>query len=503
MHTPTLIRAAVAAALAMSVLPLAGAATASTPAAHNGLPDGTRQQKTLVIGVDGATFSKFATADMPNLKGFMAQGMTSRHNLYASPMAPTLSGPGWATVATGVWPDKHRVVDNSFTGADFAQYPDYQSRLEAADPTASTLVVGTWGPVTTDIFTGADVLEAGASDDDTAARTVDYLTHGNPDSTFVHLDDVDHAGHDHGAASPEYRAALEATDVRVGRILDAVTSRPAYAGEDWLIMVTADHGHTEAGGHGGDSPQERETFVIARGAGYAAGSVRQDVKIVDIAPTVLGHEGASVPAAWGLDGEPVPDLDADAFDGLRSRLKPRADEVSLPDTLKGWTTTAPRGWRVDNSAMPSGGVTEWRGWSFATDEFWTGTERGQGRETNVRARSVFAVADSDEWDDKDHGAGRFDSTLIGPSYRVPDDGTFSADYVTDYRVDGPQTGDVSISWDGGAPQLLKSYRSDVNKAERLTVSAPAGADTFQLRFRYTGTNSAFWTIDQVEIHDAG
>ncbi|WP_326656630.1 hypothetical protein [Streptomyces sp. NBC_00385] len=153
--------------------------------------------------------------------------------------------------------------------------------------------------------------------------------------------------------------------------------------------------------------------------------------------------------------------------------------------------------------MPSGGVTEWRGWSFATDEFWTGAEPGQGRETNVRARNVFAVADSDEWDDKDHGAGPFDSTLIGPTYSVPADGTFTAAYVTDYRVDGPQTGDVHVSWDGGEPQLLTSYRSDVNRAERLKVSAPAGADTFRLRFRYTGTNSAFWTVDRVEIQDAG
>ncbi|MEV6205516.1 hypothetical protein [Kitasatospora sp. NPDC051914] len=32
-----------------------------------------------------------------------------------------------------------------------------------------------------------------------------------------------------------------------------------------------------------------------------------------------------------------------------------------------------------------------------------------------------------------------------------------------------------------------------------THTPPAGAATAQLRFRYTGTNSAFWTVDQVSL----
>ncbi|MCX5394446.1 alkaline phosphatase family protein [Streptomyces sp. NBC_00094] len=501
MHVRTSARAALAAALAFSALPLAGAAPAiaTTVSAYEGLPDGTRQKKSLVIGIDGATFATFGSFDLPSIELLMAQGMTATGNLYAAPMSDTWSGPGWATVATGVWPDKHLAKDNSFSGADFTRYPDYQTRLESADPTASTLVVGTWPSITSTIFTMADVRKAGTSDDDTTAQAADYLAHGNPDSVFVHLDDVDHAGHDHGAASLEYRAALEATDARIGEILKAVTSRPTYADEDWQIILTTDHGHTDAGGHGGDSPQERQTFVIAKGSGHAAGSIRNDVKLTDIAPTVLAHEGVAASPSWELDGTPVHDIAADAFDGLRPSLKPRVDETSLSTSVKGWTTTAPAGWRVDSSKMPTGGTTEWRGWSFTTDEFWSNTDRGQGRETNVRARNVFAVADSDEWDDKDHGTGQFDSTLISPSYGVPADRTVEIRYATNYKIDGPQTGDVYVSWDNGTPRLITSYRADVNTVERLPVTAPAGAKTFKLRFRYTGTNSAFWSVDQVRV----
>ncbi|MGW2658559.1 hypothetical protein ACWC1D_33535, partial [Streptomyces sp. NPDC001478] len=135
----------------------------------------------------------------------------------------------------------------------------------------------------------------------------------------------------------------------------------------------------------------------------------------------------------------------------------------------------------------------------ATDEFWSNAERGQGRETNVRARNVFAVADSDEWDDKAHAAGAFDSTLVSPAYRLNGAARATLSYATDYRVDGPQTGDVYVSYDGGAPQPVKSYRADANTVEHLELAVPAGAREARLSFRYTGTNSAFWTVDQVAL----
>ncbi|MFJ7493678.1 alkaline phosphatase family protein [Streptomyces sp. NPDC097727] len=497
----TVLAAATVAAVALPLATTAAHAQESRGAAaapYAGLPSGTKQAKTLVIGIDGATFDAFSRADVPRIEQLMAKGLTARSNLYANPMAPTVSGAGWSSVATGVWPDKHQVKDNNFTAPNYGQYPDYATRLETADPATSTLVVGTWSPIPQMVF-GAktDLRIAGGNDEGTTAKAEDYLAHGNPDSTFVHLDEVDGAGHSSGSASDAYLKALNTADTQVGRLLDAVTSRPTYADEDWLVVVTADHGHTPTGGHGGNTPLERGTFVIARGKGIEPGSVRDDVKITDIAPTVLRHEGVATDPAWNLDGTSLAELKPDAFDALRGSLRAPVDETGLPADAKGWTNTAPDGWSIDNSRMPAGGVTEWRGWSFATDEFWTGAERGQGRETNVRARNVFAVADSDEWDDKAHDAGQFDSTLVSPAYKLNGAAKATVSYATDYRVDGPQTGDVYVSYDGGAPQLVKSYRSDANTVERLELAVPAGAKSARLSFRYSGTNSAFWTVDQV------
>ncbi|WP_224279112.1 alkaline phosphatase family protein [Streptomyces sp. LS1784] len=499
--TRTAALAAVTVATTVAALiPLSGAASAATAAgSYNGLPNGTKQAKTLVIGVDGTRYDKLLTADAPNLKALMAGGMTATGNLYANPMAPTLSGPGWSTIATGVWPDKHQVKDNSFTSSRFDAYPDFATRLENADPGNSTLVIGSWNPIAGNVFNGRADLRVQESENDTktAADAVDYLSHGNPDTTFLHFDQVDEAGHDHGGASADYLTALHSADTLVGQVLQAVTSRPTYASEDWLIIVTTDHGHTDAGGHGGNSANERQTFLIANGTGYTPGSRRYDVKPVDIAPTVLKHEGALVDPAWKLDGRPIDEIVPDAFDVLRPSLQARTDESGIPAAVKGWTHTPPAGWSIDNSRMPGGGVTEWRGWTFATDEFWTAAQLGQSRETNVRARNVFAVADSDEWDDKAHGAGQFDSTLVGPAYPVSGASRGVLSFATNYKIDGPQTGDVYVVFDNGAPQLVKSYRSDLDTVENLPVTVPAGATTARFQFRYTGTNSAFWTVDQV------
>ncbi|MFJ8741579.1 alkaline phosphatase family protein [Embleya sp. NPDC127516] len=502
------IAAAAVAAVAVP-LALAGAALAASPAAAEtlpSLPGGTKKAKTLVIGIDGLRFDKLRSGDAPNLKALMAGGVTASSNLYAQPFAPTVSGPGWSTIATGVWPDKHGVHDNSFAGSQYDKYPDFATRLETAQPAASTLVVGAWEPISSKIFSPkVDVRVSTDENDDLAtADTAQYLSTGNPDVAFMHLDAVDGAGHNNGGSSVEYAQAVREADTRVGRVLDALRGRATYAQEDWLIMVTTDHGHTDSGGHGGDTPQERQTFVIANGGGMPAGTVRDDVRLVDIAPTVLKHEGVRIDPAWGLDGQPIDEIKADAFDALRPTLSERVDETGIPAGVKGFTHTTPQGWSIDNSAMPTGGVTEWRGWSFTTDEFFTRAEgNAQAREGNVRSRNVFAVADSDEWDDKAHAAGQFDSTLVSPAYPVEGKAKAELSYVSDYQVDGPQTGDVYVSWDGGAPKPIKSYRANTNQVERLTLDVPAGAETAQIRFRYTGTNSRFWAIDQVSLTTSG
>ncbi len=106
-----------------------------------------------------------------------------------------------------------------------------------------------------------------------------------------------------GTNAPAYAESIASVDVEVGKIIDAVDERAAKTGEKWTVVVTADQGHTPIGGHDGQSDAEATTFVIARGAGYAAGQSTADYMIADITPTVLQSLNVALPA--GRDGKPL------------------------------------------------------------------------------------------------------------------------------------------------------------------------------------------------------
>ncbi|MFI5762656.1 alkaline phosphatase family protein [Streptomyces sp. NPDC051563] len=511
---PTVLsgRTLAVAATATALLATGLAAHAATADETGGGAAAAVTNKVLVIGIDGTVLDRVKVADAPNLNGLMAQGLTARSTLYANPMAATSSGPGWSTIATGVWPDKHGVKDNSFTGKNYTAYPDFLTRIENANPALNTYAAADWEPITsTDqngpIFSAkvdkrlnlkGDRDGYGSEDPKIAAAASAELRDQNPDAAFVYFGEIDHAGHSSGAASQEYLNTIARVDKLVGQLLTAVQSRPTYAQENWKVLVTTDHGHTDAGGHGGSTIQERGTFVLAKGAGIPAGSVRNDVKLVDVAATALAQVGVNPGAA--IDGIALgaPD-DGDAFDTLRPSLQARVDETGIPAGTKGFTHTPPAGWSVDNSKMGTGGVTEWAGWAFATDEFWSQSQRDQWRELNVRSRDVFAVADSDEWDDKSH-TGSYDSTLATPKWAVTGGTTRNLTFQTHYHHEAGQTAQVLVSYNGGAASVVKSYTADaVARSESIALQVPAGATDVQVRFRYAGTNNWYWTVDNVKL----
>lgn len=82
------------------------------------------------------------------------------------------------------------------------------------------------------------------------------------DVSFVYFCDVDETGHLYGLMGEEYRQAIGRVDAHAGRIAAAIEQRAAEHGEDWLVVIVTDHGHVDAGGHGGDTPEECASFVI-------------------------------------------------------------------------------------------------------------------------------------------------------------------------------------------------------------------------------------------------
>jgi predicted AlkP superfamily pyrophosphatase or phosphodiesterase len=100
---------------------------------------------------------------------------------------------------------------------------------------------------------------------------------------FVHLPDVDFAGHIWGEASDEYDRALVECDRWLGAILDALSRK--RVDDRTLVYVTADHGF-EAGTrqHNGAD----HIFLGTNQTGVRAGQQR------DIAPTILSAMGVDL-----------------------------------------------------------------------------------------------------------------------------------------------------------------------------------------------------------------
>ncbi len=78
--------------------------------------------KVLLIGIDGCRADAILLANTPNIKGLLPH---ATYSFDALTHYPTWSGPGWSSMLTGVWEDKHGVLDNTFAGSHYDLYPDF------------------------------------------------------------------------------------------------------------------------------------------------------------------------------------------------------------------------------------------------------------------------------------------------------------------------------------------------------------------------------------------
>ena len=260
-------------------------------------------KRALVIGIDGCRPDALLAAKAPNLHKLIKNGAFSDK---AQTGDMTASGSGWGSLLTGVWREKHGVRGNDFKLSNFAEFPDMLARIKKARSESFVASIVHWAPIQQQIVKKADVNVAYKTDPEVTTAAVQLLAEKNPALLFVHLDDVDGAGHRHGfhPKQPKYLEAIEKVDKQVGELLKAVSDRKTYEQEDWLIVVSTDHGGSGKG-HGQNTPEHRTIFVIVSGKSAAQGVLEPAPMIVDIVPTVLQHLGIAINPRWNLDGKAV------------------------------------------------------------------------------------------------------------------------------------------------------------------------------------------------------
>lgn len=257
----------------------------------------------LILALTDGLRPDAATADvMPSLHEL---GLTFTAAADARTVRPSATVAALASLATGVAPDSHRLVQPGlgFLPRVSRLRPvarELARRGIAADVVTAELP-GTALPVTWALAAAAGVrrlLPAGRRARDTAAAADWLVREPGSGLVFVYLPDCDLAGHDHGWMSAPYLEAAREVDTAIGRLAANV--------DDALLVVVADHG---GGGviateHHHPHPVNERIPLVLAGPGVAR-EHRLDgpVSLLDVSATVLWWFGVAVPDSY--EGRPL------------------------------------------------------------------------------------------------------------------------------------------------------------------------------------------------------
>jgi len=269
----------------------------------------------IIIGIDGMRSDAFRIATKPNIDNLIATGAVT-YDAYAGgelstpTQQATSSGPGWSSILTGVWIDKHGVSNNSFSGHDFDTYPHFFSRLFEVNNNANLSSIVNWSPIDGSIVANSSnsasfFRSVQSSDVDVINTAVSHLNTSDPDVLFLHFDDLDHDGHATGfsTTNPAYMSQITDIDSQIGQVITAVESRANFANEDWMYIVVTDHGGSGTS-HGGQTYDERRIAMVVSGGSAINQEVFPGPGHHSVPATVAQHLGVTINPTWGWDGAP-------------------------------------------------------------------------------------------------------------------------------------------------------------------------------------------------------
>ena len=266
--------------------------TAPLPAGKAGQP---LTDQVVIVVVDALRDDASRAPSMTTLNGLRAKGVA----LTMTVGQPSLSLPGWSVIGTSTWQEESGVTTNWFKGAVktdsiFAQAKRKGLRTAVVGSKeweqlyGGNLDVMKWFPAPSDAYTNPAAV---GKEDDQVLSTALSLLKGeqSPALLLVHFAGPDDAGHGRGGASDVYKQVVKGIDDRLAKLaaeMDLTRS---------TLIVTADHGTSDPGGHGGWEDAVLKVPFVAVGKGVKAGSYPAATQ-ADIAPTLAILLGTSIPA---------------------------------------------------------------------------------------------------------------------------------------------------------------------------------------------------------------
>ncbi|MBK8954855.1 MAG: alkaline phosphatase family protein [Saprospiraceae bacterium] len=221
-------------------------------------------RKVLLIGIDGVRADALERAKTPTIDWIYRNGFGTMDSWHQD---ITISGPSWSSILCGVYHDKHGVKDNKFENKQYHRFPMLPIIAKSYMPELKFGMYMEWNKLIkhSTCQKWDQVIKGSiAGTSETASRSAEWLKNSDLDFYFVYFGAADYVGHISGFTrhNPFYRWTLESIDDGVNELIKSLAHRPNYHEEDWLILLTTDHGGTLLT-HGGLSAAERQVFWLA------------------------------------------------------------------------------------------------------------------------------------------------------------------------------------------------------------------------------------------------
>lgn len=282
-------------------------------------------KKAVYIIIDGVPADMVERLDLPAIREIASEGAYGRSYVGGSfgryDETPTISAVGYTDLLTSTWLNKHNVPGNDNLSPNY-NYPTIFRIAKDQDREVTTAIFSSWidnrtvligegKPETRNVrmdyvYDGYELDREKFPDREFDLRIFDIdecvsecaaecIREKAPDLSWVYLWYTDDAGHIFGNGEKFDHYVLLA-DKQVKRVWDAVKYRREKFGEDWMVVVTTDHGRTVDGhSHGGQTERERTTW-IAVNKPVNGRMLSGKSAITDIAPSICRFLGFDIPS---------------------------------------------------------------------------------------------------------------------------------------------------------------------------------------------------------------
>ena len=248
-------------------------------------------EKVILISIDGMRPDGFLACGNPYVEELQR---ISAYTLDGQTVRPSMTMPCHQSMFHSVPPERHGIMTNTFT--PFARPVDGIFEVIKNARGLCSMHYG-WEPLrdlsVPSTVKWADMIRFDVEEDtdrQLTDRCLWRLRHSHPDFVFLYLGQTDDAGHKFGWMSEEY---LRRISIAIDCVRDVITG----FGDEYSILITADHGgHDRSHGQGTTPDVTIPQFYI--GQRFTPGKVLHDVSVMDIPPTIADIMGLRHPPEW-------------------------------------------------------------------------------------------------------------------------------------------------------------------------------------------------------------